>query len=435
MRREILLLCTAVLAPAAAAVAQQRPNVILIMADDLGYGDISCFGNKSVNTPNIDRMAAEGVKMTDFHTNGAVSSPTRAALMTGRYQQRSGVIGVITAADHRDDGLALEEYTMAEAFKDCGYTTAMFGKWHLGYAPRFNPTKQGFDIFEGYVAGNIDYHSHIDQAMYDDWWSGDNLQEEEGYVTDLIGEKAVNFIAEHKDEPFFLYLPHEAPHYPLQGRNSPAIRGDKAPKNQPRQTPEQTAEIYKEMIEVMDETIGDVLVAIEESGIKENTIVIFISDNGGTASRARNLPFSGGKGGVLEGGHRVPAVMWSPGIELSPMTPYIYSSTVMTMDLFPSLINLVGGSVPKNLDGVDFLTPLKKGKDVAKRDLFWATEKQQAMRQGDWKMVKAIDSQTARLYNLANDVTESNDLSAQEPKRYESMKKSIEEWYIEVQPK
>ncbi|MFI3264105.1 MAG: sulfatase-like hydrolase/transferase [Rikenellaceae bacterium] len=432
MRSKTLLLCT-LLAPATTLLAQEKPNIILIMADDLGYGDISCFGNKSIKTPNIDRMAAEGIKMTDFHTNGAVSSPTRAALMTGRYQQRSGVTGVITAANHRDDGLALSEYTMAEALKDCGYTTAMYGKWHLGYAPEFNPVRQGFDYFGGYVAGNIDFHSHIDEAMYDDWWNQDSLEAEDGYVTDLIGEKAVKFIAEHKDEPFFLYLPHEAPHYPIQGRNSPAIRGDKAPKKQPKMNREQTLEVYKEMIEVMDETIGDLLVALEENGLKENTIVIFTSDNGGQASRATNAPMSGGKGGLLEGGHRVPMVVWSPGIQLAPMVPYVYTSTVMTMDLFPSFVSLAGGKAPKNLDGTNILPALKKGKDVTKRDLFWATDTKQAMRQGDWKMVKGEKS--AQLYNLADDITESNDLSAQYPERAAAMKKAIDKWYIEVQPK
>ncbi len=431
MRSKALLLCS-LMAPATALFAQQKPNVILIMADDLGYGDISCYGNKTIKTPNIDRMAAEGVKMTDFHTNGAVSSPTRAALMTGRYQQRSGVTGVITAANHRDDGLALSEYTIAEAFKDAGYTTAMYGKWHLGYAPEFNPVHQGFDHFVGYVAGNIDFHSHIDEAMYDDWWYGDSLKKENGYVTDLIGDKAVDFISEHKDEPFFLYIPHEAPHYPIQGRNSPAIRGAEAPKNQPKATREQTLEVYKEMIEVMDETIGNLLDALIENGLADNTIVIFTSDNGGAAARATMHPLSGAKGGLLEGGHRVPGIIWSPGIQLAPQTPYVYSAAVTTMDLFPSLIKLVGGKVPNNLDGIDFLPSLKKGKDI-KRDLFWATEKAKAMRQGDWKLV--INENSSKLFNLADDITESNDLSAQYPKQFEKMMKATEEWFIEVQPK
>lgn len=431
MINKTLILCPMLLA-ATCVVAEQKPNVILIMADDLGYGDISCYGNEIVKTPNIDRMAAEGVKMTDFHTNGAVSSPTRAALMTGRYQQRSGITGVITAANDRDKGLALSEYTMAEAFKDAGYTTAIYGKWHLGYDPKFNPTHQGFDYFEGYVSGNVDYHAHMDQSNYDDWWNGATLVEEEGYSTDLIGQKAVKFIADHKDEPFFLYIPHEAPHYPIQGRNSPAIRGDKAPKNQPKQTREQILEVYKEMIEVMDETIGDLLVALKENGLAENTIVIFTSDNGGAGARATNAPLSGAKGSFKEGGHRVPAVIWSPGIQLAPITPYVYASTVMTMDLFPTLIGFVGGQVPTNLDGIDFFASLAEGKDMPNRDLFWGTGNKTAMRQGYWKMLKTGNS--AQLYNLADDITESNNLAAQYPERFEAMKKAIDEWTIEVTP-
>ncbi len=369
--------------------------------------------------------------MTDYHTNGAVSSPTRASLMTGRYQQRSGITGVITAANHRDQGLALSEYTIAEAFQDSGYTTAMFGKWHLGYAKEFNPVNQGFDHFEGYVAGNIDYHSHIDEAMYEDWWNGDKLTPEDGYVTDLVGDKAVEFISEHKDEPFFLYLPHEAPHYPIQTRESHAIRGPKAVKG-PKSTREETLALYKEMIETMDETIGELLATLEKEGLDKNTIVIFSSDNGGQASRATNAPFSGGKGGFREGGHRVPFIIWSPGIELAPMTPYVYTSTVMTMDIFPSLIDYVGGGVPKNLDGKNFLPALKKGKKMAKRDLFWGAPGKSAMRQGEWKMLKNGDK--AWLYNLHDDVTESNDLSAQYPKRFEAMKRAITEWESEVTP-
>lgn len=431
MKHQTLILCS-LLVPSVALVAKEKPNVVLIMADDLGYGDISCFGNETIHTPNIDRMAAEGVKMTDFHSNGAVSSPTRAALMTGRYQQRSGITGVITAADDRDKGLALDEYTIAEAFKQAGYTTAIYGKWHLGYQADFNPTHQGFDYFEGYVSGNIDYHAHIDQSNYDDWWNGTTLVEQEGYSTDLIGQKSVEFIAAHKDEPFFLYIPHEAPHYPIQGRNSPAIRGKNAVKNQPKTTKAQIMELYKEIIEVMDETVGDVVAALKEHGLDDNTIVIFISDNGGASARASNAPFSGAKGGFREGGHRVPAVMWSSGIKLAPTTPYIYESTVMTMDLFPSLIKFAGGKVPSNLDGIDFLTPMKKGKKLAERDLFWAADNKSAMRQGDWKLLK--DAKGAQLYNLAEDIKESNNLAGEYPERFEAMKKAIDDWVKEVTP-
>ncbi len=428
--RTLFLTATCVVS-SATLVANERPNIILIVADDLGYGDIGCFGNKVIKTPNIDRMAAAGVKLTDFHTNGALSSPTRAALMTGRYQQRSGVTGVITAAKDREKGLALSEYTLAEALKDCGYTTVMFGKWHLGYAPEFNPINQGFDYFAGFVAGNVDYHSHLDQEMYEDWWSGAKLAPEEGYVTDLIGGKAVDFVKNHKTEPFFLYLPHEAPHYPLQVRSSAPIRGKDA-ESDANMTKEESLEIYKEMIEILDETVGNLMAALEESGLLGRTIVLFTSDNGGVSSRATNAPLSGGKGGLLEGGHRVPTVLWPPGVALAPMTPYVYTSTIMTMDLFPAFVSLAGGKMPKNLDGVNFLPALKKGEPLSKRNLFWSSGALKAMRQGEWKMV--VTKTKAMLFNLADDIGESNDLAAQYPKRAEAMQSAISKWYLEVQP-
>ena len=184
MTRTLLFLTSSIL-HLASATAEQSPNIIFIMADDLGYGDISCYGSKTIKTPHIDKLASTGVKCTDYHSNGAVCSPTRAALMTGRYQQRSGIPGVVTAKSHRHTGLPLKEWTMGEAMKEQGYQTAMFGKWHLGYDPKFNPVKQGFDEFKGFVSGNVDYHKHIDQEGHFDWWQQDKIKEDPGYITDL----------------------------------------------------------------------------------------------------------------------------------------------------------------------------------------------------------------------------------------------------------
>ena len=202
----------------------RRPNIILILADDLGYGDPSCYSGQHLNTPNIDALADGGLKFTDFHANAPVCSPTRAALMTGRYQQRSGLEGVLSARNHRDKGLAGSQITIAQILKQVGYATAIYGKWHLGYQPRFNPNRFGFDEFRGFVSGNVDYHSHIDQIGQEDWWENLELQPEEGYSTDLITQHGLSFIKRHADQPFFLYLAHECPHYPYQGRNDPAGR-------------------------------------------------------------------------------------------------------------------------------------------------------------------------------------------------------------------
>ncbi len=208
----------------AASGTEQRPNVIVILVDDVGYGDYACYGHPTHKTPNLDKLASEGIKFTDFHSNGAVSSPTRAALMSGRYQQHFGIEGVITAASHRDVGLPLGTTTIASLLKSNGYKTAMYGKWHLGYPKENNPINYGFEKFVGYVSGNVDYFSHIDQEGYEDWWHQDRLVKEEGYTTHLITEYAERFIAETKDEPFFLYVAHEATHGPWQGPSDSAIR-------------------------------------------------------------------------------------------------------------------------------------------------------------------------------------------------------------------
>ncbi len=201
--------------PGTAQKKSDQPNIILIMADDLGYGDIACFGSDFIQTPVLDKMASEGIKFTDYHSNGAVCTPTRAALMTGNYQQRSGLEGVIFAqADKRIYGISTSEKTMAEIFKDAGYKTGMFGKWHLGYNKEFNPTYHGFDEFYGYVSGNVDYISHRDGIGIYDWWQNTDLSYDKGYVTDLITDEALKFMEENKEQPFLLYLPHEAPHFP-----------------------------------------------------------------------------------------------------------------------------------------------------------------------------------------------------------------------------
>ncbi len=269
----------AVLAAWVKAVA--APNIIFIMADDLGYGGLSCYGNKVIRTPHLDALAGSGVKCTDFHSNGAVCSPTRAALMTGRYQQRSGIEGVITAAGHREVGLALEEKTMAEAMKKLGYATALFGKWHLGYEARFGPVKQGFDEFRGFVSGNVDYHTHIDQEGFFDWWQQDQKKDEKGYLTDLITEDALDFIERKKDGPFFVVLHHGAPHYPLQDRETPGFR--KVRNGEGRRAPQPKVDreaVYVKMVEIMDEGVGRIVAQLEELKLRENTLIVFCSDNG-----------------------------------------------------------------------------------------------------------------------------------------------------------
>jgi len=411
-----------------------NPNFIIIMADDLGYGDLSIYGNDFINTPNIDYLASEGVRFTDFHSNGSVCSPTRASLLTGRYQQRTGVEGVVTAKSHRDVGLSLDEVTIAEELKKYDYDCAMYGKWHLGYAKEFNPFLQGFDDFVGFVSGNIDYHGHLDQEGYHDWWRNDTIYKEEGYSTDLITKYGVDFIkAQHlkkRNNPFFLYLAHEAPHYPYQRRRDGVLRKLGIPSAN-NTVEDSLAFIYKEMVETMDEGVGQIITALKESGAYENTMIIFLSDNGANASGSNGV-LRGQKGGVYEGGSRVPAIIsYSRNIEKGG----INNETVMTMDLFPTVLDFINKKPSvKLVGGISIRESLTKGKVLPKRDLFYTFKKQRFVRSGDWKMISRVvnGNQVLELYNLESDILESYDLSLEYPDLLDSLNTKLLEWQKDV---
>jgi arylsulfatase A-like enzyme len=368
------------------------PNIVLIMADDLGYGDISCYGNTTIHTPNLDLLAAKGIKFTDFHSNGAVCSPTRAALMTGKYQQRTGVGGVITAKKHRDVGLSLNETTIAEEFKKHGYNCGMFGKWHLGYPKEYNPTLQGFDEFTGFVSGNIDYHAHIDQEGYLDWWKGDEIKNEKGYSTDLITEYGVKYIKENDPKntgkPFFLYLPHEAPHGPYQRRVDKTLRKvGKA--GTERVEKDSISSIYKEMVKVMDDGIGKIIQMLKETEQYGNTIVVFISDNGANR-HGNNGNLKGYKGGVYEGGSRVPAIFSYPDVIEKGM---INEQIILTMDLFPTLLDFIGQKPSAaNIDGISIKDNLIHQIKLPQRDVFFLIKIKVSLEMeiGSWLVWKVI---------------------------------------------
>ena len=417
-------------------IEEMPPNIILIMADDLGYGELSCYGSSKIHTANIDALAEQGIRFTDFHANGPVCSPTRAALMTGKYQQRTGVEGVITAANHREVGLSLNETTLAEALKDLGFVCGIFGKWHLGYAEKFNPTYQGFDDFVGFVSGNVDYQSHIDQEGYLDWWKGNKIDNEEGYTTDLITRYGVEFLKKNNPrntgKPFFLYLPHEAPHYPIQARNDAPVRKEGSGKYIRKVPKDSVPFIYTEMIETMDEGIGEILKTLKTLGIEENTIVIFCSDNGAAGSSGDNGVLRGSKASLYEGGHRVSAIIRYPGKISGKDT---CDATVMSMDLLPTLLDFVGGKpTDTELDGISIKSLLLHGEQLPDRDLFWSFKSQRAMRRGKWKLVSTVKDEIIinELFDLEADLSEENDLSAEEPQLLNDMLQEMESWYEEV---
>ena len=416
----------------------ERPNIILIMADDLGYGDLSCYGSRAIATPNLDALARGGVRFTDFHSNGAVCTPTRAALLTGRYQQRCGLEGVLLALEDREKaGLSLDSTTFAECLKTRGYATGLFGKWHLGYPEAWNPVHQGFDEFRGFVSGNIDYHSHVDRVGYADWWDGVKKAPEEGYTTHLITRHALDFIERHKDKPFCLYLPHEASHSPLQGPDDPAFR-EVGKRDQGKHTQREAVRAYREMVEEMDRGVGQLVAKLEHLALTDSTFIFFCSDNGAKLYARKhalggcssNRPLRGGKGKLWEGGHRVPAIACWPG---TIPAGCVTGQTAMTMDLFPTLAAIAGAKIPTELklDGVNLLPMLTRNEKLPARTLFWRrSQSDKAVRRGPWKL--RVTDTDMTLHNLDTDLAEQYSLASAKPGVAKELLAELAAWEANV---
>jgi len=396
-----------------------RPNVIIILADDLGCGDISLYDGW-ISTPRIDQMAREGVWFTDFHSNSSVCSPTRAALLTGRYQQRVGIVNVI--AGHLDTpGLETTELTIPRLMKQNGYRTALFGKWHVGSEPRQNPIHHGFDEFIGFLPGGCDYLVHRD------WYEGTEIKEQKGYSTDIITDRSVDFIKRNKDNPFFLYVAHQAVHNYYQiptdsagtrGRDIP-LEGDIARAR------------YKIMLQGLDNSVGEILDALKELGLDENTLVFFFSDNGDVRMSPHERPYRGGKFSNYEGGHRVPAVARWPG---HIRAGWKSDELALGMDLLPTILDIAGIGIPEHrkLDGISIKNHLLDQADLPERKVFFGYEPGlgTAMRDGQWKMLTKDD--VVELYDLSRDIKETTDVKDKYPRRTKKMKEAIEKWKLEV---
>lgn len=404
----------------------ESPNIILILADDLGYGDLASYGSSMKDTPHLDQMAKGGLRFTDFHSNGPVCSPTRAAMLSGRYQQKVGIEAVVHATKFRHTGLTPGTHTIAGHLKSLGYSTGIAGKWHLGYDTAFSPLNYGFDHFRGYVSGNVDYHSHIDGAGQYDWWSQKDTLVEPGYSTDLITSYALSFIDDHRDKPFFLYVAHEAPHFPYQGRHDPAERSLNG-NFKMNGSPENLQLTYREMISAMDDGIGEIFRALDQYSLLDNTIVFFLSDNGAN-NKGSNAPLRGFKGSLWEGAHRVPAIAyWKDRIY-----PGTSDELLMGMDLFPTIAALTGKALPENFDpdGIDFSNVLLEHKALEEREVFWRYNGLKSVRSGPWKLL--IQEDSTYLFNLSDDPSEEINLFAAYPVKAARLKRSLMDWEADV---
>lgn len=407
------------------------PNIILILADDLGYGDVGFNGNEAVSTPHLDRLASEGVIFTDFHANGPTCTPTRAALLTGRYQQRSGLNTALQFGNPNYDrmGLVASEVIIPQFLREANYTSALIGKWHLGSHIDSHPISQGFDHFIGNLGGHVDYISKYNRREYD-WWHGMELVEEDGYVTHLLTEHTLRFIRDNRDQPFFIFLSHAAPHTPHQ------LPGD-APVYGPNGTGGAgvDASKYYPMIEIMDQGVGEILDEINRLGLDRNTLVIFTSDNGPHPRAGSSGPFRGHKSLLYEGGHRVPFAARWPGVIPAGK---VLEEISMTMDLLPTFLEIAGLDLPDepSLDGVSLHNLWKTAQPLNPRLLFWDNVNNRAVRNGPWKLVSVLDrstrSWTSELFNLDQSLAEDVDLSAQYPERLDQLLRAYSEWSDEV---
>jgi arylsulfatase A-like enzyme len=417
----------AVIAMCGSCFAASKPNIIVIVADDLGYADVGCQGqSKDVKTPNIDTIAANGVRCTNGYVSCPVCSPTRAGLMTGRYQQRFGHEFNPGPAASADFGLPLDQITLPQTLKARGYATGMVGKWHLGFKPEMHPQQRGFDEFFGFLAG-----AHV----YNDVGTGKNALmrgitplESTDYLTDAFGREACAFIDRHAggEKPFFFYLPFNAIHSPQQ---APKKYLDRFPDEKDEKRHNMLA-----MLSALDDNVGNVLAKVREKKIEENTLIFFISDNGGPTmgNGSRNTPFSGFKGEVKEGGFHEPfMVQWKGTIPAGKT----YDKPIIQLDIFPTCLAVAGADTPEGVkfDGVNIL-PFITGKDdgMPHQALFWRFGNAWAVRDGDMKLRHARDDASVKLFDLAADPGEKNDLAASKPEVAKKLQAEFDQWNSEL---
>ena len=398
-----------------------RPNIIYIMTDDMGYADLSCYGRKDYQTPNLDKLCSQGVKFLNAYATAPVCTPTRVAFMTGRYPARL-YVGLYEpiAEGHKDSlvGLTPATPSIASLMKKAGYETYLVGKWHLGYQVECSPNRNGFDYFYGFHAGAIDYISHSN-----DLYENETKIEQPGYTTDLWADKAVDLINKKHSKPFFLSVMFNAPHWPWQ------VPGDKPyPAGFDNWTKGGSPEVYASMMKSLDSAVGRIIKAVDDKKLSNNTVIIFTSDNGGERYSDNGI-YKGAKMSLWEGGIREPAfVRWPGKIKENSIT----SQVMTTMDWTATILSL-GGAKPEPkfpLDGIDIMPVLLGKKKEVDRTLYWRIfqrKQNKALRDGKWKWLQD-EKGNEYLFDLTNDPKESNDLKEKYKDVFQNLKKKYQQW-------
>lgn len=444
LKRSKRLLCLLPAWLGLATAADRPPNILLIYVDNVGYGDLGCYGNTEIQTPRVDRLAAEGVRCTDFYVVSAGCTPSRGALLTGRYPPRNGLAHqLVTSENWTGIGLPHRERILPQYLKPAGYATACFGKWNIGFAPGSRPTERGFDEFFGCRSGNIHYFKHTYHGEYD-LFQGIGRHHVEGYSTDLFADAAVDFIQRQADRPWFVYLPFNAPHYVSTVNTEPGetpewhVPGkylerygwpadDKTEKHR-----------YLALMTALDDATGRVLDALDATRQRDDTLVIYLSDMGAILRPthgldvASNAPFRDGSPSVYEGGVRVPAIFRWPG---HLPAGAVCREMLSHLDVLPLCLQAAGvpAAQERILDG-RYPLPALAGKAASPHErLAFTYGASEGLREGSWKLVRTKSSSPWELYDLSSDPGETSDLSLKETDKLNTLKASLEKWRQEVQ--
>ncbi len=427
------VIATLLAQPSSAQAPASRPNILLIVADDLGYGDLGAYGATDARTPRLDQLAREGVRLTDFYANAPVCTPTRAAFITGRYHQRTPLDRPLASVGpHLETGLPVTGRSLPALLKDAGYRTTLIGKWHLGFKPEFGPRAHGFEYFWGFLSGYLDWYTHVAGNGQPDLWENETPATHRGYFHHEVTRRAIEALDRPSNAPFFLEVAYGAPHWPFQSPHTASVaeRRNNSMFQDPSDRDAPTRAVYVEILEDFDAEVGRLLDALEARKLDRRTLVVFVSDNGGEWL-SRNDPLFNRKDTVWEGGIRVPGILRWPGV----LPAGIVSPQVgVTMDLTASFVAAAGvARSDLQLDGIDLVGALARGTPVP-RTLFWRVVRpnvsQRAVRSGDWKYVE--DGGHRYLFDVRTDPGERHDLAGRDPARVAALRAEVAAWEKDV---